>query len=35
MLLRPCATADLLRHEQATALPLIKQPDENDEDWLR
>jgi Ala-tRNA(Pro) deacylase len=28
-------TADLLQHEQATALPLIKQTDENDKDWLR
>jgi Ala-tRNA(Pro) deacylase len=28
-------TADLLRHEQATALPLIKQADENDKDWVR
>jgi len=28
-------TADLLRHEQVTALPLIKQADENDKDWMR
>jgi prolyl-tRNA editing enzyme YbaK/EbsC (Cys-tRNA(Pro) deacylase) len=28
-------TADLLRHEQATPQPLIKQADENDKDWLR
>jgi prolyl-tRNA editing enzyme YbaK/EbsC (Cys-tRNA(Pro) deacylase) len=28
-------TADLLRHEQATALPLTKQADDNDKDWLR
>ncbi len=28
-------TADLLRHEQATVLPLIKNADENDKDWLR
>jgi Ala-tRNA(Pro) deacylase len=28
-------TADLLRHEQATALPLIKHADDNDKDWLR
>jgi Ala-tRNA(Pro) deacylase len=28
-------TADLLQHEQATALPLIKHADENDKDWLR
>jgi Ala-tRNA(Pro) deacylase len=28
-------TADLLRHEQVTPLPLIKQADENDKDWLR
>ena len=28
-------TADLLQHEQVTALPLIKQADENDKDWLR
>ena len=28
-------TADLLRHEQVTALPLIKQADDNDKDWLR
>ena len=28
-------TADLLRHEQVTALPVIKHPDENDKDWLR
>jgi prolyl-tRNA editing enzyme YbaK/EbsC (Cys-tRNA(Pro) deacylase) len=28
-------TADLLRHEQVTALPLIKHHDENDKDWLR
>jgi prolyl-tRNA editing enzyme YbaK/EbsC (Cys-tRNA(Pro) deacylase) len=27
--------ADLLRHEQVTTLPLIKQADENDKDWLR
>ena len=25
----------LLQHEQVTALPLIKQADENDKDWLR
>jgi Ala-tRNA(Pro) deacylase len=28
-------TADLVRHEQVTALPLIKHADENDKDWLR
>ena len=28
-------TADLLRLEQATALPLIKHADENNKDWLR
>jgi hypothetical protein len=28
-------TADLLRHEQATALPLIKQADEHDKEWMR
>jgi len=28
-------TADLLRHEQATALPSIKHADENDKDWPR
>ncbi len=28
-------TADLLRHEQVTTLPLIKHADENDQDWLR
>jgi prolyl-tRNA editing enzyme YbaK/EbsC (Cys-tRNA(Pro) deacylase) len=28
-------TADLLRHEQVTALPLIKQAGDNDKDWLR
>jgi prolyl-tRNA editing enzyme YbaK/EbsC (Cys-tRNA(Pro) deacylase) len=28
-------TADLLQHEQVTALPLIKQADENDKDWMR
>ena len=28
-------TADLLRHEQATALPLTRQADEDDKDWLR
>ena len=28
-------TADLLQHEQVTALPLIKQANENDKDWLR
>ncbi len=28
-------TADLLRHEQVTALPLTKHADENDKDWLR
>jgi Ala-tRNA(Pro) deacylase len=28
-------TADLLQHEKATLLPLIKQADENDKDWLR
>ena len=28
-------TADLLRHEQVTALPLIKHADENDKDWPR
>jgi Ala-tRNA(Pro) deacylase len=28
-------TADLLRHEQATAVPLIKQADDNDKNWLR
>jgi Ala-tRNA(Pro) deacylase len=28
-------TADLLKHEQVTALPLIKHADENDKDWLR
>ena len=28
-------TADLLQYEQVTALPLIKQADDNDKDWLR
>ena len=28
-------TADLLQHEQVTALPLIKHPDEDDKDWPR
>ena len=28
-------TADLLQHEQGTTLPLIKQADEEDKDWLR
>ena len=28
-------TADLFRHEQVTALPLIKHPDEDDKDWGR
>src|SRR5207248_10096484 len=28
-------TADLLQHEQVTALPLIKHADDNDKDWLR
>jgi hypothetical protein len=28
-------TADLLQHEQARALPLIQQADENDKGWLR
>ena len=28
-------TADLLRHERVTALPLIKHADEDDKDWLR
>jgi Ala-tRNA(Pro) deacylase len=28
-------TADLLQHEQARALPLIKHADENGKDWLR
>ena len=28
-------TADLLRHEHVTALPLIQQADEDDKDWLR
>jgi Ala-tRNA(Pro) deacylase len=28
-------TADLLRHEQVTALPLIQQADEDNNDWLR
>ena len=28
-------TADLLRHEQVTALPLIRQADEEDKDWVR
>ena len=28
-------TADLLQHEQVTALPLIKQADEDDKDWPR
>jgi Ala-tRNA(Pro) deacylase len=28
-------TADLLRHEQVTALRLIKHADENDKDWVR
>jgi Ala-tRNA(Pro) deacylase len=28
-------TADLLRHEQMTALPLTKQADENGKDWVR
>jgi hypothetical protein len=29
------STADLLHHEQATSLPLIKHADEDDKDWLR
>src|SRR5260370_32757789 len=28
-------TADLLQHEQVTALPLIKHADDNDKHWLR
>jgi Ala-tRNA(Pro) deacylase len=28
-------TADLLQHEQVTAVPLIKQADDNDKDWVR
>jgi Ala-tRNA(Pro) deacylase len=28
-------TADLLQHQQVTALPLIKHPDEDHKDWLR
>ena len=28
-------TADLLQHEQVTALPLIKHADEDDKDWVR
>jgi Ala-tRNA(Pro) deacylase len=28
-------TADLLQHEQVTALPLIKHADDNDKGWLR
>jgi prolyl-tRNA editing enzyme YbaK/EbsC (Cys-tRNA(Pro) deacylase) len=28
-------TADLLQHEQVTVLPLIKQADEDDKDWVR
>jgi Ala-tRNA(Pro) deacylase len=28
-------TADLLQHQQVTALPLIKHADENDKDWRR
>ena len=28
-------TADLLRHEQATALPLTRQAGEDDKDWMR
>src|SRR5215467_10469690 len=28
-------TVDLLRHEEVTALPLIKHADDNDRDWLR
>ena len=28
-------TADLLQHERVTAVPLIKQSEENDKDWLR
>ena len=28
-------TADLLQHEQVTALPLIKHADENGKDWVR
>ena len=28
-------TADLLQHEQVTALPLIRHADENDKDWRR
>jgi Ala-tRNA(Pro) deacylase len=28
-------TADLLQHEQVTALPLIKHADDNDKDWRR
>jgi len=28
-------TADLLRHEQVTTLPLSRHPDEDDKDWPR
>jgi prolyl-tRNA editing enzyme YbaK/EbsC (Cys-tRNA(Pro) deacylase) len=28
-------TADLLRHEQPSTVPLIKQADENRKDWLQ
>src|SRR5215472_15881289 len=28
-------TADLLQHEQVTTLPLTRQADENDKDWMR
>jgi Cys-tRNA(Pro)/Cys-tRNA(Cys) deacylase len=28
-------TADLLRHEHVTALPLIQHADDNDKDWLQ
>jgi Ala-tRNA(Pro) deacylase len=28
-------TADLLRHEQVTTLPLVKHADEDDKDWLQ
>ena len=28
-------TADLLQHEQVTALPLTRHPDEDDKDWVR
>jgi prolyl-tRNA editing enzyme YbaK/EbsC (Cys-tRNA(Pro) deacylase) len=28
-------TVDLLQHEQVTALPLTRHPDEDDKDWVR